>query len=45
MLLNKYDGIDLPDEACRMLIIDGLPNIMNMNDRYEKVLPIRVIEF
>lgn len=36
MLLNKYDGIDLPDEACRMLIIDGLPNIMNMNDRYEK---------
>ena len=36
VLLNKYDGIDLPDEACRMLIIDGLPNIMNMNDRYEK---------
>lgn len=36
VLLNKYDGIDLPDDACRMLIIDGLPNIMNINDRYEK---------
>ena len=36
VLLNKYDGIDLPDEACRVLIIDGLPNILNMNDRYEK---------
>ena len=36
VLLNKYNGIDLPDEACRVLIIDGLPNIMNMNDRYEK---------
>lgn len=36
VILNKYDGIDLPDEACRLLIIDGLPNILNMNDRYEK---------
>lgn len=27
ILVNKYDGIDLPDEACRMLVIDGLPSI------------------
>jgi hypothetical protein len=25
ILVNKYDGIDLPDDACRLLIIDGLP--------------------
>ena len=22
---NRYDGIDLPDDACRILILDGLP--------------------
>lgn len=27
VLVNKYDGIDLPDEACRILVIDGLPNM------------------
>lgn len=36
IILNKYDGIDLPNDACRVLVIDGLPNIVNMNDRYEK---------
>ena len=25
MLINKYDGIDLPDDACRILVLDGLP--------------------
>jgi hypothetical protein len=25
ILVNKYDGIDLPDDACRILVIDGLP--------------------
>lgn len=25
VLVNKYDGIDLPDDACRFLVIDGLP--------------------
>lgn len=25
VLVNKYDGIDLPDEACRILVLDGLP--------------------
>lgn len=29
ILVNKYDGIDLPDDSCRMLVIDGLPNIRN----------------
>lgn len=25
VLVNKYDGIDLPGDACRLLIIDGVP--------------------
>lgn len=33
--MNRYDGIDLPDNSCRILVIDGLPNISNMNDKYE----------
>jgi hypothetical protein len=26
VLVNKYDGIDLPKEACRILVIDELPD-------------------
>ena len=43
ILVNKYDGVDLPDSACRFLVIDGLPamrshydavlNSMNPNDK------------
>lgn len=32
---NRYDGIDLPDEACRVLVLDGLPvaySLMDMVD-------------
>ena len=36
VIVNKYDGIDLPDNSCRILVIDGLPNISNMNDKYEQ---------
>jgi hypothetical protein len=25
VVVNRYDGIDLPDDACRLLIVDGLP--------------------
>lgn len=35
VFVNRYDGIDLPDSACRIIVIDGLPNIGNMNDKYE----------
>lgn len=31
---NRYDGIDLPDETCRILIIDGLPFFNSLADRY-----------
>lgn len=36
VLVNKYDGIDLPDEACRLLIIDGLPRIFDSAERRER---------
>ena len=25
IFVNRYDGIDLPGDACRMLVVDGLP--------------------
>lgn len=36
VFVNRYDGIDLPDDACRIIVVDGLPNISNMNDKYEQ---------
>ena len=35
ILINKYDGVDLPDDACRYLVIDGLPA---MRSEYDIVL-------
>lgn len=31
---NRYDGIDLPNDACRLLIIEGLPRGSNEYDLY-----------
>lgn len=33
---NRYDGIDLPDEACRIMIIDSMPFAYRLSDRYEE---------
>jgi len=35
VLINKYDGIDLPHEACRILALDGLPEAYSPLDRIE----------
>jgi Rad3-related DNA helicase len=35
VLVNKYDGIDLPGDACRLLIIDGLPEVYSLIERTE----------
>lgn len=32
ILVNKYDGIDLPEDACRFLVIDGLPTMRSEYD-------------
>lgn len=34
VFVNRYDGIDLPDDACSMLVIDGLPPLRNEKDKY-----------
>ncbi len=34
VLVNRYDGIDLPDDRCRILIIDGLPRAQTLYDKY-----------
>lgn len=33
IIINKYDGIDLPYDACRILVIDDLPIVSSMYDR------------
>lgn len=29
VLINRYDGIDLPGDACHVLVLDGLPEAMD----------------
>lgn len=31
---NRYDGIDLPDDACRIVVFDSLPLAEELFDRY-----------
>ncbi|WP_212992926.1 DEAD/DEAH box helicase [Actinoplanes auranticolor] len=35
VLINKYDGIDLPRKACRILALDGLPEAYSALERIE----------
>jgi hypothetical protein len=35
ILVNRYDGIDLPKDACRFLVIDGLPVVRRLIDKVE----------
>lgn len=34
LLANRYDGLDLPDEACRLLVIYGLPCGTNLQESF-----------
>ncbi|WP_234396926.1 DEAD/DEAH box helicase [Bacillus massiliglaciei] len=34
VIANRYDGIDLPDYSCRILIIDSKPYFESLLDRY-----------
>lgn len=34
---NRYDGIDLPDESCRILVIDSMPFLSSYSDKYEEL--------
>jgi replicative superfamily II helicase len=33
VLVNKYDGVDLPQDACRVLVVDGLPEAFSGEER------------
>lgn len=37
VLINKYDGIDLPKKACEVLVIDGVPDVRSEFDKYEQI--------
>ena len=34
VIVNRYDGIDLPDAMCRILVFDGMPFSESLIDRY-----------
>lgn len=40
VLTNRYDGIDLPDDTCRLLVLDGRPNFASLTDKYEETARI-----
>lgn len=33
VFINKYDGVDLPGDSCRILVLDGLPEISTLAER------------
>lgn len=34
LVLSRYDGLDLPDDACRLLIMGGLPSGTNLQEKF-----------
>lgn len=41
VLVNEYDGVDLPDSTCRILCLDSLPSYSLLTDRYsQEIRPI-----
>ena len=33
-LANRYDGIDLPGKACRLVVLEGLPDRTTLLERF-----------
>lgn len=34
VVANRYDGIDFPNDECRMLFVEGLPTATNLQERF-----------
>jgi hypothetical protein len=34
VVANRYDGIDFPDQECRLLILEGVPRATNLQERF-----------
>ncbi|WP_043732515.1 DEAD/DEAH box helicase family protein [Nocardia asiatica] len=41
VLVNKYDGVDLPYDACRLLILDGVPEPLDATERREAAVLVQ----
>lgn len=37
VIVNKYDGIDLPNDMCRVLVVDGLPDARRRVEKLQDV--------
>lgn len=37
VLVNRYDGIDLPGDACRVLVLDGIPHVGSLLDKMDAI--------
>ncbi|WP_267378883.1 DEAD/DEAH box helicase family protein [Bacillus sp. GM_Baccil_2] len=36
VLINRYDGIDLPKSACQVLVLDGMPDVRSEFEKFEE---------
>jgi tetratricopeptide (TPR) repeat protein len=36
VLVNRYDGVDLPGDSCHILVVDGLPEAMSGTERIDQ---------
>lgn len=36
VLVNRYDGVDLPGDACHVLVVDGLPEALSATERIDQ---------
>ena len=34
VIANRYDGIDLPKDECRLLVVEGLPKATNLQEQF-----------
>lgn len=34
LILSRYDGLDLPDDACRLLVMGGMPGGTNLQEEF-----------
>jgi len=34
LVLSRYDGLDLPDDTCRLLVMGGLPSGTNLQEKF-----------
>jgi DEAD/DEAH box helicase/Helicase C-terminal domain len=45
LVANRYDGIDLPDDVCRLIVLSGLPAATHLQERfiYDRLRARRVL--